>query len=73
MKTLSEDLEILIIGGLPEIENNKLFNAALAFNDGKLVGQYRKAHLFDVDIPGGITFYESNTFGAGNEYCIFDT
>lgn len=53
----------MIIGGLPEVADGKLFNAALAFNDGKLVGLYRKCHLFDVDIPGGITHFESNTFG----------
>ncbi|CAD8162471.1 unnamed protein product [Paramecium octaurelia] len=73
MKQLSEEFQIMIIGGLPEVADGKLFNAALAFNDGKLVGQYRKCHLFDVDIPGGITHFESNTFGSGNDYCIFDS
>ena len=38
MKQISGDLGVLVIGGLPEVENGKLFNAALAFNDGKLVG-----------------------------------
>lgn len=52
----------MIIGGLPEIDNGNLYNAALAFNSGKLVGSYRKCHLFNVDIPGGITHFESDTF-----------
>lgn len=38
MRQLSEELEIMIICGLPEVAEGKLFNAALAFNDGKLIG-----------------------------------
>lgn len=30
-------------------------------------------HLFDVDIPGDITFKESDTFTAGDEATIVDT
>ncbi|KAI0218081.1 Omega-amidase NIT2 [Lamellibrachia satsuma] len=30
-------------------------------------------HLFDVDIPGGITFMESKTFTPGDAFATFDT
>lgn len=30
-------------------------------------------HLFDIDIPGGITFKESEVLSPGNTPCIFDT
>ena len=33
----------------------------------------RKLHLFDIDIPGKITYKESDTFQPGDELCVFDT
>ena len=30
-------------------------------------------HLFDIDIPGKITFQESKTLTAGNDFVTFDT
>ncbi len=33
----------------------------------------RKVHLFDVDIPGKMTFQESDSFAAGEDICVFDT
>ncbi|MGF7186570.1 putative amidohydrolase [Desulfitispora alkaliphila] len=30
-------------------------------------------HLFDINIPGGITFYESKVLGAGDKVTIVDT
>lgn len=33
----------------------------------------RKLHLFDIDIPGKITYKESETFQAGDRACVFDT
>ncbi|XXG51376.1 hypothetical protein AAC387_Pa02g5164 [Persea americana] len=41
--------------------------------DGKLKAKHRKLHLFDVDIPGDITFKESDTLTAGDEATIVDT
>lgn len=33
---------------------------------GKLIGQMDKIHLFDIDVPGKITFKESDIFTKGN-------
>uniref|UniRef100_A0A453IWL3 CN hydrolase domain-containing protein n=1 Tax=Aegilops tauschii subsp. strangulata TaxID=200361 RepID=A0A453IWL3_AEGTS len=41
--------------------------------DGKLKGKHRKVHLFDIDIPGKITFQESKTLTAGQDLTIVDT
>lgn len=32
-----------------------------------------KLHLFDVDIPGKVTYKESDVFKAGDRLCVFDT
>jgi omega-amidase len=34
------------------------------------MAKYRKMHLFDIDVPGGITFKESDTLSAGNDLAI---
>ena len=45
----------------------RLFNTCLVFGpDGKLLARHRKAHLFDIDIPGKITFLESETLTPGD-------
>ncbi len=47
-----------IISGFLEAFGGKFYNAALAFNcDGRLVGHYRKVHLF---------YYETQIFAAGD-------
>ena len=44
----------------------RLFNTCLVFGpDGALLARHRKAHLFDIDIPGKITFLESETLSPG--------
>lgn len=32
-----------------------------------MIGKYRKMHLFDVDIPGGITMFESDVITPGSQ------
>lgn len=39
---------------------------------GELLGKYRKLHLFDVDIPNGITFKESDVLSKGTDILAFD-
>jgi len=74
-KSLSEiakELGIwLIAGSIPEIKNNKLFNTSTIWGpQGNLIATFRKLHLFDIDIPGGITFKESDALTGGNELAI---
>ncbi|KAL2489601.1 Omega-amidase [Forsythia ovata] len=68
-------LSITIVGGsIPERSGDKLYNTCCVFGpDGKLKAKHRKIHLFDIDIPGKITFVESKTLTAGETPTIVDT
>jgi len=64
----------LVAGSIPELKEGKLYNSSFIFNgNGKIIGSHRKMHLFDIDIPGKITFKESDTLSAGNKITIADT
>ncbi|KAL6528819.1 hypothetical protein OROMI_028995 [Orobanche minor] len=67
--------KITIIGGsIPERSGDKLYNTCCVFGpDGKLKAKHRKIHLFDIDIPGKITFKESKTLTAGDTPTTVDT
>ena len=39
----------------------------------ELLQTFRKLHLFDIDIPGGITFQESKTLSAGDRVAVVDS
>ncbi|KAH0643793.1 hypothetical protein KY290_035246 [Solanum tuberosum] len=68
-------LKITIVGGsIPERSGDKLYNTCCIFDtDGKLKAKHRKIHLFDIDIPGKITFKESQTLTAGETPTVVDT
>jgi omega-amidase len=68
-----------IVGGsTPEriIENGteKLYNTCLVLSpEGEIVAKHRKVHLFDIDVPGGITFFESETLSPGRTLSHFSS
>ncbi|OMO80643.1 Carbon-nitrogen hydrolase [Corchorus capsularis] len=64
-----------IVGGsTPELCNGWLYNTCCVFgSDGKLKAKHRKIHLFAIDIPGDISYKESDLFAAGDEPRIVDT
>lgn len=64
----------LVGGSIPEKCGDRIYNTSLIFGpDGQLLGRHRKVHLFDVDVPGGITFRESDTLTAGDRLTVVDT
>lgn len=72
----ARDNSVYLIGGsIPERdEQNKLYNTCAVFDPtGTLVAKHRKMHLFDIDIPGKVTFKESTNLTAGNDLTTFDT
>ncbi|KAL0906883.1 hypothetical protein M5K25_025413 [Dendrobium thyrsiflorum] len=71
----ARSLKITIVGGsIPERSGDHLYNTCCIFGtDGSLKGKHRKLHLFDIDIPGKITFKESKTLTAGQQPTIVDT
>ena len=68
---------VLVGGSIPERDaddSNLLYNACCVFDGDKgLIAKHRKTHLFDLDIPGEISFRESDTLTAGAELTVADT
>ncbi|GMG99153.1 hypothetical protein Nepgr_000993 [Nepenthes gracilis] len=75
LSEVSRALKITIVGGsIPERSGDKVYNTCCVFDtDGKLKAKHRKIHLFDIDIPGKITFKESKTLTAGETPTVVDT
>ncbi|TQE01430.1 hypothetical protein C1H46_012910 [Malus baccata] len=75
LSEVAQRLKITIVGGsIAERSGDQLYNTSCVFDtDGKLLAKHRKIHLFDIDIPGKITFIESKTLTAGQTPTIVDT
>ncbi|WP_114966861.1 carbon-nitrogen hydrolase family protein [Alkalilacustris brevis] len=60
-------------GSLHEAAGGKCHNTTTVWDRaGKLCAQYRKLHLFDVDVPGGASYRESDTILAGDSVVCFE-
>ncbi len=75
MSSWARENEIILVGGtISEKDGDRLYNTCFVFDkQGRGIAKHRKAHLFDVDIDGGVRFKESDCFTAGNEITTFDT
>jgi len=65
----------LIAGSMSEIDaEGKLYNTCLVFDPaGSVVAKHRKIHLFDINVPGQLSFRESDTLSAGSNLTFFDS
>lgn len=45
---LSAEHKLVVIGSLPEKSDGKVFNTAFVIDSGKLIGSYRKLHMFSM-------------------------
>jgi predicted amidohydrolase len=66
----------LLLGGFPEKSRaeGRIHNTSVLIDpDGMIVAIYRKVHLFDVDVPGGKRFRESETVEPGTEVVVAST
>ncbi|KAI1380970.1 carbon-nitrogen hydrolase [Hypoxylon crocopeplum] len=76
LSAMAAETQTYLVGGsIPEADpdpsTKKYYNTSLIFGpDGKLLGSHRKVHLFDIDIPGQITFRESDVLYPGNKVTI---
>jgi len=62
------------VAGEEEGGVERIYNTCVIVDPtGTIVAKHRKAHLFDIDVPGGITFRESDTLSPGDELTMFDT
>ncbi|QRW00747.1 carbon-nitrogen hydrolase [Ceratobasidium sp. AG-Ba] len=77
LSTVAKEANVWLLGGsIPERDESdgKLYNTATIYNPkGEMIAIHRKVHLFDIDIPGGITFKESETLTGGNKLTSFET
>ncbi|MEM7454069.1 MAG: carbon-nitrogen hydrolase family protein [Planctomycetota bacterium] len=82
---LANELKIhLLIGSVAEqrtiphsdsnevhVDEEKCFNTSVLFGpSGNRLAAYRKIHLFDVDVPGGISVKESDSIVPGSEIVV---
>ncbi|XP_075710549.1 omega-amidase NIT2 [Rhinoderma darwinii] len=72
---VAKECGIYLIGGsIPEEDSGKLYNTCTVFGpDGALLIKHRKIHLFNIDVPGKISFQESETLSPGDSLSVFDT
>ena len=62
----------VIAGSIPEQGSDGLiYNTSTVIDPlGRLLVKHRKVHLFDVDVPGGICFRESDSLSAGKAITV---
>jgi predicted amidohydrolase len=77
LSDLARELSIYLLAGsiLEEIPNSeRAYNTSLLFDPkGKQIACYRKIHLFDVDLPTGVSLRESQTRAHGQDPIVFKT
>ena len=74
---LAAELELtLLLGSLPEQipGDRRIYNTSVLLGpDGRTLAQYRKIHLFDIDLPGLEHLKESKAVAPGAELVVADT
>jgi len=77
ISSLAKSLKKYIVAGsipIKDDSSNKYFNTSYVFDrNGEQIARHRKVHLFDIDIPGKMTYQESKTLSAGSDFTYFKT
>ena len=61
----------ILIGSLPIKLENKITNRSFLIGpDGKVLCKYDKIHLYDVNLPNGDIYRESDTYSSGNKAVV---
>jgi predicted amidohydrolase len=66
MGRLSAQYGMVLVGSLPEPDGDKVCNTAYVLDGGRLVGKYRKIHLFSL-------MNEDRSFTGGDSWLVVDT
>ena len=69
----AQRFKMVIVGGsVAELgSDGKYYNTATLWSpEGKLLAKHRKVHLFDVDLPGGVSFKESDILSPGHQVTV---
>ena len=82
LAAMARDNAVYLVGGsIPELatttpdddpsQKKTYYNTSLTFSpSGALLATHRKIHLFDISIPGKITFRESDVLSPGNKLTL---
>lgn len=75
LSRMARELGLYLAGGsVPELEGERVYNTCYFFSpEGEELARHRKVHLFDIDVPGGQRFKESDTLTAGDQITVVDT
>nr|ACO10980.1 Nitrilase homolog 2 [Caligus rogercresseyi] len=75
LSAMAKEQGIYLIGGShPEKEDEALYNTSTIWSpEGFLLSKHRKVHLFDINIPGKISFKESDVLSPGAKLTTFST
>ncbi len=75
MKEIAKEKEIFVIAGsIPETDGEDVYNTSFVLDPkGEIIARHRKMHLFDIDVEGGIRFFESETLSSGKNVTVFET
>ena len=72
-RDLARETGAWILGGSITVRagDGRVANRSLLFDpSGVVAGRYDKIHMFDVDLPNGETYRESDTYQPGTETCL---
>lgn len=70
----AEEKIYLVGGSIPERDGESVYNTSFVFGPrGEMLAKHQKIHLFDVDLPDGLSFHESRTLGAGKKITVVET
>jgi predicted amidohydrolase len=73
---LARRYQIVLVGGsiCEAAGGGRAYNTSMLFApDGRLLATYRKLHLFDVDLPGQVTYRESSWLAPGGQVVVEGT
>jgi predicted amidohydrolase len=77
LRQLARELRVLLVAGSiaerVDAPGKTANTSVLVGDDGAILAAYRKVHLFDVDIPDGARYQESETVVPGGEAVVADT
>ncbi len=75
-RELADELDIWLLAGsmVVKIAEDKLVNRAyMIAPDGAIAAKYDKIHMFDVDLPNGERYRESDLFEPGDKAVLVDS
>ena len=73
LRKTAQDCGVYLVGGsIPEQAGEYIYITCFVFSpEGEQIAKHRKVHLFDIDVPGGQRFMESDTFTPGDHFTVF--